>query len=221
MSPELSFGTPSAPDPTLRRLFGALVERAFLQTLGVYESHIADYLADVLTDFAHMQQVYKIKDLGGKTLHEVADMLLHADVRLEATSFNREREVHKHIGDFTLFWAGIYPEALPRLQAQTRCDHLLDYVQQGKTATPSPPRTTTATTAIRPPPCGSSPTSSSCACTACIPSASRLTPWARPAAWHRPHNRSPQRQESEPVGANLVFALLFRVRPYLPIRRPP
>ncbi len=120
MSPELSFGTPSAPDPTLRRLFGALVERAFLQTLGVYESHVADYLADVLTDFAHMQQVYKIKDLSGRTLHEVADMLLHADVRLEATSFNREREVHKHIGDFTLFWAGLYPE------------NLLDYVQQGK-----------------------------------------------------------------------------------------
>ena len=132
MSPELSFGTPAAPDPTLRRLFGALVERAFLQTLGVYESHVADYLADVLADFAHMQQVYKIKDLSGKTLHEVADMLLHADVRLEAASFNREREVHKHIGDFTLFWAGIYPEALPRLQAQTRRDHLLDYVQQGK-----------------------------------------------------------------------------------------
>lgn len=132
MSPELSFGTPSAPDLTLRRLFGALVERAFLQTLGVYESHVADYLADVLTNFAHMQQVYKIKDLSGRTLHEVADMLLHADVRLEATSFNREREVHKHIGDFTLFWAGLYPESLPRLQASSRRDHLLDYVQQGK-----------------------------------------------------------------------------------------
>lgn len=133
MSPEFSFDSPSSPpDATLRRLFGSLVERAFLQTLGVYESQVADYLADVLADFAHMQQVYKIKDLQGRTLQEVADMLLHADVRLEATSFNREREVHKHIGDFTLFWAGVYPEALPRLQAQTRRDHLLDYVQQGK-----------------------------------------------------------------------------------------
>ena len=27
------------------------------------------------------------------------------------------REIHRHIGDFTLFWAGVYPEALPRLQA--------------------------------------------------------------------------------------------------------
>ncbi len=59
-------------------------------------------------------------------------MLLQADVRLGANSFNREREVHKHIGDFTLFWAGVYPDALPRLQERTRKDHLLDYVQQGK-----------------------------------------------------------------------------------------
>ena len=75
----------SNTDPTLRRLFGALVERAVVQTLGVYESHVADYLADVLVDFAHMKQVYKIKDLSGKPLEEVADMLLHADVRLAAT----------------------------------------------------------------------------------------------------------------------------------------
>ncbi|MGI4788780.1 MAG: hypothetical protein ACRYFS_08005 [Janthinobacterium lividum] len=119
-------------DPTLRRMFGALIERAFIQTLGVYESHVADYLATVLADFAHMNRVYKLKDLSGKPLEEVAEMLLHADVRLAATSFNQEREVHKHIGDFTLFWAGVYPESLPRLQAQTRRDHLLDYVQQGR-----------------------------------------------------------------------------------------
>ena len=52
-------------------LFGALVERAFIQTLGVYESHVADYLADVLADFAHMQQVCKIRDLSGRPLEEV------------------------------------------------------------------------------------------------------------------------------------------------------
>ena len=115
MSPESLFVTILM----LRRLFGALVERTFLQTLGVYEPGVTDYLADVLTDFAHMKHVYKVKDLQGRPLEEVADMLLQADVRLQATSFNREREVHKHIGDFTLFWAGVYPEALPRLQARS------------------------------------------------------------------------------------------------------
>jgi len=132
LSPEFVPTPASGPDPTLRRMFGALIERAFIQTLGVYESHVADYLTDVLADFAHMQQVWKIRDLSGRPLEEVADMLMQADIRLAANSFNREREVHKHIGDFTLFWAGLYPEALPRLQAQSRRDHLLDYVQQGR-----------------------------------------------------------------------------------------
>jgi hypothetical protein len=85
-------------------------------------------------DFAHFRQVYKIKDLEGRPLEEVADMLLQADVRLLATSFNREREVHKHIGDFTMFWAGIYPESLPALQSRWRKDHLIDYVRQGKSS---------------------------------------------------------------------------------------
>ena len=128
MSPEHS----SSPYPMLRRLFGAVVERAFLHQMGVYEPGVTDYLADVLTEFAHMKHVYKVRDLQGKPLEEVADMLMQADVRLQATSFNREREVHKHIGDFTLFWGGVYPEALPRLQSRWRKDHLLDYVQQGK-----------------------------------------------------------------------------------------
>ncbi|MEO7717236.1 MAG: hypothetical protein ABIY70_13630 [Capsulimonas sp.] len=118
--------------PTLRRMFGALVERAFIQTMGVYEPGVTDYLAGVLTDFAHFQNVYKVRDLQGKPLQEVADMLIQADIRLDAPSFNREREVHKHIGDFTLFWAGVYPESLKGMHSRWRKDHLLDYVQQGR-----------------------------------------------------------------------------------------
>ena len=36
------------------------------------------------------------------------------------------------IGDFTLFWTGVYPEALTRLQTADSRDHLLDYLEQGK-----------------------------------------------------------------------------------------
>ena len=48
------------------------------------------------------------------------------------TPSNPPREVQRHIGDFTLFWTGVYPEALPKLRASLRKDHLIDYVQQGK-----------------------------------------------------------------------------------------
>jgi len=38
----------------------------------------------------------------------VHEMVAEASERLG----NARREVHLHIGDFTLFWAGLYPEAL-------------------------------------------------------------------------------------------------------------
>jgi hypothetical protein len=41
-------------------------------------------------------------------------MLPEGDVLLSAPSFDREFEVHKHIGDFTLFMLGMFPEALRR-----------------------------------------------------------------------------------------------------------
>ena len=40
--------------------------------------------------------------------------------------------MHRHIGDFTLFWAGVYPETLRRLQSASKSDQLVDYCQQGK-----------------------------------------------------------------------------------------
>lgn len=124
-----SFDLPADP---LRRAFGAAVERAFLGALGVYEPGLCDYLTGLLTDFAHVRSVYRVKDLTGRPLTEVADMLVQAGVRVEAHSW--EREVHKHIGDFVLFWAGLYPESLRRMQEQSRRDHLIDYVRQGKTS---------------------------------------------------------------------------------------
>jgi hypothetical protein len=43
-----------------------------------------------------------------------------------------DRQAFRHIGDFTLFWTGIYPEALERIQKPARKDFFIDYCQQGK-----------------------------------------------------------------------------------------
>jgi hypothetical protein len=42
------------------------------------------------------------------------------------------REVHRHIGDFTLFWTGVYPEMLKKLRNAMQKDHFIDYCEQGK-----------------------------------------------------------------------------------------
>lgn len=116
----------------LRQLFGTLVEQAFTRVLQEHQVEVLRYMVNLLTEFTHMDNVYRIRDAHGMPLREVAEMLAEGDILLNATSFSREREVHRHIGDFTLFWSGVYPEAIPHLRHALSKDALIDYVQQGK-----------------------------------------------------------------------------------------
>jgi hypothetical protein len=61
-------------------------------------------------------------------------MLLESDpVYGPAASFDRERQVRKHIGDYSLFFTGMFPEGLNhyRLRRQ-RMEGLVDFVKAGK-----------------------------------------------------------------------------------------
>lgn len=123
---------PVPQDHPLRELFQRLVFKAFSDTLGLRRQDVCIYLAGLLAEFVHMDSVFRLRDRDGIRLTQVADMLREADVILNAGSFDDEREVHRHIGDFTLFWAGVYPDSVRRLRAPGCADHLIDYVRQGK-----------------------------------------------------------------------------------------
>ena len=97
----------------LRRLFAGLAEHAFMETLGIGDPTLVDYLSLLLSRFVHIDALHRLRDAGGKRLEEVADMLMSVqDMPPEGRTI---REVHRHIGDFTLFWTGVYPESLKRL----------------------------------------------------------------------------------------------------------
>jgi hypothetical protein len=51
-----------------------------------------------------------------------------------ARSFDRERAVRKHVGDYTLFMSGLFPESVAKIAdaKQPRVDALVDFVQAGK-----------------------------------------------------------------------------------------
>lgn len=119
-------------DHPLRDLFNCLVEKAMAGQAGLREPQVCRYLAGVLVDFTHRDHLYQVRDAQGRRLDQVAHMLLESDLALNATSFDRERAVHKHIGDFTLFWTGVYPEMLRSLRQSAAPDHLLDYVAVGR-----------------------------------------------------------------------------------------
>lgn len=115
-------------------LFQDLIAETFRRQLGMADPELTDYLAGLLAAFAHFDHVYRIRDLTGTPLEEVADMMEEADIRSPIWSFQREREIHKHIGDFTLFWTGVYPEYLRHLRQRFSRDALLDYTERGKSS---------------------------------------------------------------------------------------
>jgi hypothetical protein len=94
-----------------------------------FDQDVEFYVTDLLLRFLHSDNIYTIRDPEGEPLDSVAAMLVEADVRLNANSFDREREVHRHIGDFVLFWAGLFPEYLGTDDHQAR---LLDHMRQAK-----------------------------------------------------------------------------------------
>ena len=112
----------------LRHLFRGLTEHTFQVEFGVADPPLIDYLSDLLERFVRIDAIFRVRDLIGRRLEEVADMLVAAEER----TANVRRELHRHIGDFTLFWTGVYPEALKRLRHPERKDALLDYQEQGK-----------------------------------------------------------------------------------------
>lgn len=118
------------PNHPLRRMFAGLAEHTFINTLGLGDPAVVDYLSALLLRFIHMDDVYRLRDTQGRRLEEVADMLLEAQA-LPAAGRTR-REIYRHIGDFALFWTGVYPEALRRLRSAFSKDQLLDYTEQGK-----------------------------------------------------------------------------------------
>src|SRR5216683_1412244 len=118
------------PDHPLRRMFAGLAEQLFLDRLGIGDPRLVDYLSALLSRFVHVDALYRLRSAQGRRLEEVADMMLEAEA-LPPEGRTR-REIHRHIGDFTLFWTGVYPEALERLRSVMCKDHFIDYCEQGK-----------------------------------------------------------------------------------------
>ena len=117
----------------LRKLFNELVARRLAGDAGVRDPSLDEYISSLLTRFAQVENLYRIRDARGKRLEEVGEMLIESNPLLAGRSFNREREVRKHVGDFTLFFAGLFPEYVASLPRRgLRLDAFIDYLQAGK-----------------------------------------------------------------------------------------
>lgn len=118
----------------LRQFFSEMVGRHYAEEIGIRDPQLIAYVAHLLTEFCDAEQLFKIHDAANRPIDDVGAMLLESDpVYGPAPSFDRERQVRKHIGDFTLFFTGMFPESLNhfRLRRQ-RMESFIDWMKAGK-----------------------------------------------------------------------------------------
>jgi hypothetical protein len=97
----------------LEPFFQQMVRNSYAGKLGIHDSSITRYVAGLLCEFSESDKLYKVKDENGKPIVALDEMITAADpVHGTAASFDAERAVRKHIGDYALFVSGMYPESM-------------------------------------------------------------------------------------------------------------
>src|SRR5258707_828777 len=118
----------------LQKLFTELVGRHYAEMIGIRDPQLVAYVAHLLTEFCDADQLFKIRNTAGRPLDDIGEMMLQSDpVFGPAPSFDRERQVRKHIGDYTLFFAGMFPQSINHQRLRrSRFENMLDWVAAGK-----------------------------------------------------------------------------------------
>jgi len=118
----------------LQDLFQDLVGQHYAQEIGIRDPEIIAYVSHLMAEFCEAEQLFKVRDAANRPLADVGEMLLESDpVYGPAPSFDRERQVRKHIGDYTLFFAGMFPESINHLRLRRqRLESMIDWIKAGK-----------------------------------------------------------------------------------------
>jgi hypothetical protein len=118
----------------LHQLFQELVGRHYAEEIGIRDPQVVAYVSHLLAEFCESDQLFKVHNSADQPITDLGEMLVESDpVYGPAPSFDRERQVRKHIGDFALFFAGMFPESINhfRLRRQ-RLESFVEWMKAGK-----------------------------------------------------------------------------------------
>jgi hypothetical protein len=98
----------------LRNFFADVVRKSFWQ-LGIYDSTVASYMADLLTEFARTDSLFRIRGQRGRKGDSVVEMLAtKTNEPADQDALLNERSRRKYVGDYTLFMSGIFRNYVSR-----------------------------------------------------------------------------------------------------------
>jgi hypothetical protein len=104
----------TASNKRLQDFFLNLTRRSFWE-LGLRDDTAVKYVADVLTDFARADNLYRVRSGAGRRLDSVVEIL--AGSRSSTASGDpllRERTLRKYLGDYALFMSGLFRSHVER-----------------------------------------------------------------------------------------------------------
>jgi hypothetical protein len=122
-----------AENHPLEPFFQQMVRNSYAGKLGIHDASITRYVAGLLCEFSEADKLYKVKDENGKPIVAIEELVTAADpVHGTAPSFDAERAVRKHIGDYALFVSGMYPESMDPFRRRHGQHSFEDLVRVGK-----------------------------------------------------------------------------------------
>jgi len=92
----------------IREVFQQLTARGLSQ-LNLHDPDTVLYITNLLIEFVHVENMYRIKDDAGHRVQYLFDMLTQASSEMAP---ELRRDYYKHVGDLTLFNLGLFPESL-------------------------------------------------------------------------------------------------------------
>ena len=118
----------------LEPFFHQAVRKSYEGKLGLHDPDVTGYVARLLCEFSDAGNLYCMRDDSGQPIDRLEEMERAADpVNGTAPSFDRERALRKHIGDYALFVAGMYPEAAgSKRRLRHRTPSLGELIRAGK-----------------------------------------------------------------------------------------
>ena len=121
------WNTEQGNDPNRKiidRYFAGIAENTFHTQLGVVDPPLVNYVTDLLVRFVRLDNFHRVRSVSGKPIMDVHELVNEATKRLG----DAKRQILQHIGDFTLFWLGVFPESFQKNGERTRqydayCEH--------------------------------------------------------------------------------------------------
>ena len=98
----------------LQGFFLNMTQRCFGE-LGIRDAEVTGYVADVLTEFARSDRLYRVRSRRNQRLDSVVEMLVEDDATVSRENpLMQERRMRKYRGDYTLFMSGIFRSYVER-----------------------------------------------------------------------------------------------------------